>query len=182
MEVHCGPFVLTVEDDPAYSSGSADNPRAYGREYAFCNDYRPSSKYGIHCQGPDRASYSCILLAAAGATRVNDQSVVILEGRCFIAIGDTLCSLTLPALHLEWARKVDSATCFGVYYLPEPGCLISHGELEIARVSLAGDIVWSASGKDIFSEGFRVAGEFVEAVDFDHEVYHFDIATGRLLP
>ena len=85
-------------------------------------------------------------------------------------------------MQLLWAKQVDTATCFGVYYLPEPGCLISHGELEIARVSLDGDIVWSESGKDIFSEGFRLAGEIVEAVDFNHEVYRFNIATGRPLP
>ena len=69
-----------------------------------------------------------------------------------------------------------------MYHLPEHDCLISHGELEIARVSLDGDIVWSESGKDIFSEGFRLVGDFVEAVDFNHKVYRFNIATGRPLP
>ena len=182
MEIHSGPIVLTVEDDPTYSLGSVDNIRAYGREYSFCGEYRPTSKYGVSCQEPGQPTHSCILLAAAGATRVNRQSAVIVGERCFIAIGDMLCSLSLPALQLFWARKVDPATCFGVYYLPEHECLISHGELEIARVSLDGEVVWSASGKDIFSEGFQLAGDFVEAIDFNHEVYHFDIATGRLFP
>lgn len=57
--------------------------------------------------------------------------------------------------------------------------LLSHGELEVARVSLNGEIVWSASGKDIFSEAFQVIGDRVEAIDFNNEVYHIDIATGR---
>jgi hypothetical protein len=90
-----------------------------------------------------------------------------------------LCSLSLPTLDLGWATKVDGATCFGVYYSPQHDCLLSHGEIEVARVNLSGEIVWSASGKDIFSEGFRVLDDEVEAVDFNHEVYRIDIVTGR---
>lgn len=69
-----------------------------------------------------------------------------------------------PVATTARARTVDAATCFGVYYLPEHACLISHGELEIARLSLSGEIVWSAGGKDIFSEGFRLSREYVEAI------------------
>ena len=180
-EYHSGPFVLTLLDDPKYSPGSADNLLHYGREYSFAGEYQPNSKYGVSCQGPDGSTHWCILLAAAGTTRVNSRSAVIVAEHCFVAIGETICSLTLPELELLWARKVDSATCFGVYYLPSHNCLISHGELEIAHLSLAGDVVWSAGGKDIFSEGFRLAAEYVEAIDFNHEVYHFDITTGHRL-
>jgi hypothetical protein len=66
-----------------------------------------------------------------------------------------------------------------VYYSPQHHCLLSHGELEIARVSLSGDIIWRVSGKDIFSEGFQLVGDYVEAIDFNQEVYRFDITTGR---
>ena len=182
MEFHDGPFVLALFDDPTYSPGSADNLRAYGREYSFAVGCQPNSKYGVSCQGPDQPTYSCILLAAAGATRVNSKSAVIVGERCFVAIGDVICSLTLPELSLLWTRRVDSATCFGVYYLPSHSCLVSHGELEIACLNLAGHVVWSAGGKDIFSEGFRLTAEYIEAIDFNHEVYHFDIATGHHLP
>lgn len=141
-EYHSGPFVLTLLDDPKYSPGSADNLLHYGREYSFAGEYQPNSKYGVSCQGPDGSTHWCILLAAAGTTRVNSRSAVIVAEHCFVAIGETICSLTLPELELLWARKVDSATCFGVYYLPSHNCLISHGELEIAHLSLAGDVVW----------------------------------------
>jgi hypothetical protein len=47
---------------------------------------------------------------------------------------------------------------------------------------MAGEVVWSAAGKDVFSEGFRLTAEYVEAIDFYQEVYHFDIATGHRLP
>ena len=97
MEIHSGLFVLTVEDDPTYSSGSTDNIRAYGREYAFCGDFLPTSKYGITCRGPGQLPSSCILLTAGGATSVNSHSVVVVGEHCFVGIGDMLCSLCLPA-------------------------------------------------------------------------------------
>src|SRR5262249_18552 len=81
------------------------------------------------------------------------HSAVIVKGGCVVGVGDMLCSLSLPTLDLRWATKVDTATCFGVYYCPQHDCLLSHGESEIARVSISGQIVWSAGGKDIFSEG-----------------------------
>jgi hypothetical protein len=179
VELTCGQFALTLLDDPTYTAGSPDNVQPYDREHCFVKEYLPVSKYGLVCREPGGETHSCILLAGVGASRVHEHSAVALKGSCFVGIGDMLCSLSLPALDLRWATKVDTATCFGVYYCPRHDCLLSHGELEVARVSLSGEIVWSTSGKDIFSEGFRIVGDHVEAIDFNHEVYRIDIATGR---
>jgi hypothetical protein len=179
VELTCGNLALTLRDDPTYTAGSADNVEQYDREYCFVKEYRPVSKYGLVCRELERATRSCILLAGGGASRVNEHSAVIVNRSCFVGVGDMLCSLSLPSLDLRWATKVDSATCFGVYYSPQHECLLSHGELEVARVSVSGEIVWSAIGKDIFSEGFQIAGDYIEAIDFNHEVYRIDIATGR---
>ncbi len=89
--------------------------------------------------------------------------------------------LTVPSLHLSWAQKIDTATCFGVYHSQEQNCLISHGEMEIVRVSLGGDLIWTTQGDDIFTGDFRLAGKIVEATDFNNQVYHVDIETGRIL-
>jgi hypothetical protein len=90
-----------------------------------------------------------------------------------------LCSLALPTLDLTWATEVDWATCFGVYFCAEFDCLVSHGELAIAGVSLRGEVLWSESGRDIFSEGFRIVDDEAEAIDFYGAVYRFDIASGK---
>jgi hypothetical protein len=45
--------------------------------------------------------------------------------------------------------------------------------------ALDGRVVWSASGKDIFSEGFALHDDHAEVVDFNHETYRIDLATGR---
>jgi hypothetical protein len=170
---------VTLLDDPTYTPGSADNVRQYDREYCLVKEYRPSSQCGLVCTQSAGATHSCILLAGGGASRVHEHSAVIVEGTCFVGVGDIVCSLSLPTLELSWATKVDGATCFGVYYCPQHDCLLSHGELEISRLSLRGDLVWSTGGRDIFSEGFRIIGDHVEAIDFYHGLYRIDIATGQ---
>jgi hypothetical protein len=179
VEVRCEPLTLTMLDEPTYSPGSADNVCSYDREFNFAGQYRPSSRHALICRGPDGTEHSCVLLAGGGASGVHEHSVVVVNGFCVVAVGNMLCSLFLPTLDLNWATKVDWATCFGVYHSPRHDCLLSHGELEIARVSLRGEVVWSAGGADIFSEGFRVVGDHVEAIDFGGQVYRIDIATGR---
>lgn len=179
MEVQCESLMLTMLDEREYSAGSADNVRSYDRELDLSDEFRPSSRHGLICRELDGAEHSCVLLAAGGSSRVHEHSAVVLKGVCFVAVGDMVCSLSLPTLVLNWATKVDGATCFGIYYSPRYDCLLSHGELEIARVNLLGEIVWSAGGADIFSEGFRVVDDQVEAVDFKGQVYRTDIGTGR---
>jgi hypothetical protein len=178
VELESGGFTLTLLDDATYEPGSADNLRQYDREYSFVQEYRPVSKHGLICRQPDGTTRSCILLAVS-ATRIHEHSAVVTNDACFVGVGGMLCSLSLPTLDLRWATKVDTATCFGVYFCPQHECLLTHGELEIARVCLSGEIVWATSGKDIFSEGFRILGDYIEAVDFNHEVYRIDIVTGR---
>jgi len=179
VDLTSGSFTLTLFDDETYTSGSADNVRQYDREYCFVKEYVPVSKHGVTCRSPDGTAHSCILLAGGGATGVHAHSAVVMEDGSYVGVGDMLCSLSLPTLELKWAIKVDEVTCFGVYYSPQHGCLLSHGELEIARVSLGGEIAWRTGGKDIFSEGFRIVGNDVEVIDFNNEVYRIDIATGR---
>jgi hypothetical protein len=174
-----GKYELELIDEPLHSPGSADNVRSYLREYNFNDaEYRPTSRHGLVLREGGDLKESCILLAGGGASGVHEHSVVTVGDTCFVAVGDTLCSLALPSLDLLWHRQVDSATCFGVYYSVKHQCLISHGELEIARVNFAGEVAWSSGGVDIFSEGFELHADYVEAVDFNRMVYRLDIANG----
>jgi hypothetical protein len=174
-----GSFELELVDESTYTSRSADNIRTYAREHDFTdNAHRPSSRHGLVLSEGGVVRQCCILLAGGGASGVHEHSVVIVGSTCFVAVGDTLCSLALPSLGLLWYRQVDTATCFGVHFSAKHDCLISHGELEIARVSLSGEIVWSSGGEDIFSEGLKLHPDYVEAVDFNRTVYRLDIATG----
>jgi hypothetical protein len=174
-------YKLELIDEPTYSRGSTDNVRSYGVEYDFADvEYRPASQHGLVLHADRAHRQSCILFAGGGASGVHEHSAVIVGDTCFVAVGDTISSLSLPSLDVLWHQQVDSATCFGVYFSPKYDCLISHGEIAIARISLAGEVTWSTAGADIFSEGFKLFPDYVQVVDFNKSVYCIDIATGKL--
>lgn len=78
-----------------------------------------------------------------------------------------------------WSVQVDSATCFGIYFDDARKALNSHGELEIAKISEDGSILWQTSGAEIFSEAFALRPEFIEAVDFNQRSYRFSYVDGQ---
>jgi hypothetical protein len=179
MLFKAGNYDWDLINEPTYTPGSADHVRSYAREYDFTDAaYHPSSRHGLVLREDGVVRQSCILLAGRGASGVHERSIAIVDKTCFLAVGDTLCSLVLPSFELRWHRQVDHATGFGVYFSAKHSCLISHGELEIARVSLSGEVVWSFGGADIFSEGIKVFSDYVEAVDFNQNIYKIDITNG----
>jgi hypothetical protein len=173
-------YELDLLDEPAHAIDPADNVRLYDREYLLAGSpHQIISCHGVILRQGRVNQASCMLLAGGGPTTVHERSAVVVGENCFVAVGDRLCCLALPALTLRWNRKVDFATCFGVYYSTDHNCLLSHGECEIARLSLSGDIAWSAGGADVLTEGFRLLRDHVEVTDFYRVVYRFDLLTGR---
>src|SRR5262245_4347946 len=114
MKLASGRYELELIDDPTYTRGSADNVRSYGREYVFGDPGLTTSRHGVILRAAGRAERSCVVLASGAPTGVHEHSAVIFGGRCFVAVGDTLCALALPSLELLWDRKVDTASCFGL--------------------------------------------------------------------
>ena len=175
---------LTIEvfDDSAYSPGSRDNPRHYNREYQLDDRlYKPSSIHAVRVLSDDSEVATCILLASGGATSIHDHSGVIHDDSLILAVGPFIVSLSLPTLELNWKTQSDYATCFGVYHSEKHHCYISHGELEVARVSYTGKIDWVQSGADIFTNGFIVTDDSIKAIDFRNDAYEWNIEDGRLV-
>jgi hypothetical protein len=139
---------------------------------------RPSSRHSVEVVDANGASTTCLVTAVGGASRVHEHSALLDGHRLIMAVGPYICALSLPKLALEWSTAVDDATCFGVYYSAKHDCFVSHGELSVARVSLGGAVVWSAGGKDSFSESFTLYDDYAEAIDFNHEKYRIDLASG----
>ena len=174
-------FGIVVFDDPNYSLSSVDNVVRHDDAYVLDqNDREPvSSKHVVqifHDEGPQR---SCILLAPGGASGVHEHSAIIVKESCIIAVGSHIASLAIPTLQLQWSKCVDSATCFGVYFCEDYDCLISHGELDITRLTCEGRIEWQSSGADIFTNGFHIFDDIVRAIDWNDKHYWFDIHTGK---
>jgi hypothetical protein len=172
---------IELIDEARYSSSSVD----YSREYASDNFLTTGpkehavSRLGIVVD-TNSSQYSCVLTAPGGPTTIHQHSAEIIDDLLFVAAGNQICCLSIPSLELLWHRKVDWGTCFGVHYSQENGCIISHGELNIMRLSLDGEVAWSVSGKDIFTNGFSLGAEYIEVIDFSSERYRIRILDGNI--
>lgn len=163
-----------------YSPGSADNLRKYRREFKTNGDSVHTSAYGLVETNENREEYPIIILGAGGASSLSPASFVSVGSMIYIAIDDSVVAMEDPALSICWCTKVDEATCFGVFWVEKIKSLITWGELDIACLDLNGKIKWSFSGKDIFSEGFRIEGIMAYAVDFEKNNYEIDLKHGKM--
>jgi hypothetical protein len=167
---------MEVLDEPTYTFGSVDNVRAYPFARNLSTDGRPLTICGVLLNGEP-----LVVFGDSGLTRVHQDSVVYVNGQVFIAIGDKVICFCPNPFEFRWQLEVDSVTCFGLHYSSDHDALISHGELDIVRFSEDGRVLWPALGADIFSEGFALLSGYVEAIDFNFGVYHFDYKTGELI-
>lgn len=161
-------------NEPAYTFGSADNPRRYAREVRLKKDVPLTSVHGLLIQDVP------ILVAGSpgGASGIHTHSLLQIEQTLYFAVGQYVCRFKLGEDDLTWAIKVDEATCFGVHHSDERQAFISHGELEIVRFSPEGTILWASGSADIFSERIHLKRDYIEAVDFEGRIYHFNYETG----
>jgi outer membrane protein assembly factor BamB len=176
MEIRSHHAVIEIVDESVYSPGSADNPRRYDLEVDLTESgSHHTSRHGVIIDGNPAA----IFMAGGGCSAVHDHSAFLLEGALYLAVGDHVVCIEISSHQIRWAVPVDSATCFGVHYSAKRDALLSHGELEVARFTRDGQILWSAAGADIFSEGFALREGWVEVLDFDRRQYRLDYDTGR---
>lgn len=153
----------------------ADVARVYPYIHDNAGTFAPNTLVGLVVAGTPVAAFA----TAGGATGVHAHCAVVVRGLLYVAIGKRVACVRPQPYAFVWSAAVDDATCFGVHYDDAHDALISHGELQIARLDDAGHIVWSASGADVFSGAFRLAPDAVEAIDFDGRAYRFDYADGR---
>lgn len=172
---------LEMRDEAAYGLDAIAPSFPYAREHRFQPECRPSSCHGLICSSGPELPASVLLCSAGGTSGVHERSLCVLEDRCFVAVGPYIVSLSLPGLEVLWATEVDSATCFGIHPTVDGQALISHGELEVARVALSGEILWAAGGADILSEGLSITETEVRVEDFNHDRYVFDVETGSVI-
>jgi hypothetical protein len=169
---------VTLINEPNYSVNSNDNVRGY--EIELCRDrkYQHSSAQGLYVGDVEHPESYVILLGTGGATGVHEYSLTINHDTCYVASGDAVFSLRLPSLELIWVKKVDFATCFGVFWVTEYDCLITWGEMDICRFDKDGNKIWSVSGPEIFTEGFEFCDRHVIVKDFDGNKYKISIESG----
>ena len=172
-------YQIIIQNDDTYTPKSSDNKYTYEKEYFFGSEKYAHSQYSVTVKSSGAIVHTGILLASSGLSGVHNHSATLHKDLCLVAIGSHLVALRVPVLDVEWATQVDTVTCFGVYHSAKYSCFLSHGELEISRVSYRGVIEWQCSGKDIFSNGFEVFEDHIIAVDFNDERYRIEIGTGK---
>ncbi len=174
MKSAVSPQLLLV-DEPTYTFGSQDNTHSYGTELNLAKESRPTSIHGLFLDGKPHL----VLGAAGGCSGVHADSLTVVAGRVYVAVGDQVVCLRSDTLEVLWSLSVDDATCFGVHFSEKHQALISHGELSIARLTAEGQIAWQSYGADVFSGSISLSPEAILATDFEGRVYLFNYADGR---
>lgn len=173
---------VVIVDERTYAFGSADNVRQYAQEVRLQPVYDSTSAHGVFLRGEPMVVFG----APGGCSAVHEHSALVRNAKLYLAVGNSMVCFALDQRKLIWASVVDDATCFGVYFEPRRNALISHGELDVARVDDNGNILWRSSGADIFSEDFTLEQEYIVVTDFSRREYRMcyesgDLATGRIL-
>jgi hypothetical protein len=129
--------VIELINEPTYSFDSTDNIRRYPLVRNLSSESATTSIHGILINGEP-----LVLLAnGGGASGVHEHSAVCVKDCLYVAVGDSVVCMTLFPAEVRWTLQVDPATCFGIYFDERHDALISHGELEVARLSQDGAIV-----------------------------------------
>ena len=180
MTVKINNYKVSLIDEPAYSNHSMDNARLYRSELFRRDAYEPCCAHGVIVGDTESPETSTIILGTGGATGVHKNSMAHTEKICFIAAGDSVFALKVPSLKMLWCKKVDLSTCFGVFWVEKQTCLITWGEVFVCRFSMDGNKVWETSGADIFTQGFELAGDAIEIIDFNNDKYRINIRSGKI--
>jgi hypothetical protein len=178
MRFHRAPYTIEMVDQPDHTFGSTDNVRSYRHECAPAADFI-ASRHGFVCTEGGEVRGSAVIGGGGGATTPHEHSCVMLDDRCFVALGDSVCCLALPDLALLWRVQGDDATCFGLHLTHDERFLIVHGELEMRKLGLDGGTVWRYSGRDIFTGECVVGRDVVTVTDFEGGRYAIDLESGR---
>jgi hypothetical protein len=172
---------IVITEESYDHMGSGDQPVKYQTTYRLGDgQYVPAVMYAVRVDGPAGLENSCLIMGPYVGTLLHKNSIVLADNHLFLAISAWICCLEIPNLKLIWQQQVDFAACFGIYLSPDGEGLLSHGEVEIAKIGFGGEIEWRASGKDIFTGGFVLASDHIDVTDFNNEKYRILISTGQI--
>lgn len=147
------------------------------------NNYQSSSKYGIRVYDSEQKISTCILIGSEGTTTIHPTSSLLDNDRLIICCSNTIFSLVLPELELNWKIEADPITCFQIIQYEED--YIVHGELQISKITPDGTIKWTFGGSDIFvcidgESSFELMGDHILLRDFEKNIYKLDF-NGQLM-
>ena len=187
MEINYRTYQIEIFDDPTFVPNSYDNKREFKKNFFEGDTLRETkfsgTKRAIILRENGAEVSSAIICEVGGATMITPQSIITDNNKIWICICNKVYCLEIPTLELRWKKEIDFITNFSINRLEND--LILHGELEIKRITLEGEIVWSFGGRDIWVniEGkpeFTIEEDKIRLFDFESNEYVIDF-NGRLL-
>jgi hypothetical protein len=169
--------LIELVDEPLQLIDEPSNSSGHLKKYPFAKDLAPgswSSVHGLWLNGEAIAVFS----NSGGPTTVTANSAVYLDGLLYLAVGKSVACVRPRPFEYKWSLQVDQGSCWGIHFDRTHQALISHGELEIARFSTSGMLLWSCAGEDIFTE-VSLLPQFIEAIDWNGKGYRFTYDGGR---
>lgn len=183
MIAEAGIYRIELDKDENYSVHSSDNLFKYDRVYFEQSQYDFPTQIGLKIYERDKLIRSAIIGSVGGGIGIHENSQIIEHDRIIICCSDSLFCLSIPKLNLIWKTKADQATCFELFKYKES--YIVHGEMEISRIDMNGQIMWRKSGADIFTtpkgqNDFEITETYIGVTDWGNRTYNFDFE-GRLI-
>jgi len=139
MKLEIDKYRIELIDESNYSSNSSDNLFQYKQQYINEQEYQPTTQIGIKLYDGESILSNAIIKSTGGASGIHKTSQVLTKERITICCSESVFSLTIPKLTLEWITKADDATCFQIFRHNED--YIIHGELNISRLANNGQIL-----------------------------------------
>jgi len=169
-------YTIEITDDRNYTIGSVDNITSYN-QVVFDEGIIPTSQHGISVKNHEDEINSIIICEGGGASTIHERSFIIDDGKIFLCCGDHVYCLELPSLTVVWKRKLDPATCVGIYEYKNE--FLVHGELEISRIDKQGNKRWDFSARDIFvtqdgKESIEIKEDRIKLRDWEGYEYVID--------
>jgi|TARA_R100000541_G_C1862742_1_gene79517 hypothetical protein len=173
-----GKYKLIINNETNYDSNSLELFADYDKNFLTESEYLLSTIFGLKIFEKETQISSAIIGSEGGASGLSENSQIIETDRILICCSDSVYCLNLPSLDLNWKIKPDEITSFRIFKID--GGYIIHGEIQITRININGEILWKQGGADIFvnpdgEDELEITEEYIKAVDWENRVYKWDL-------
>jgi hypothetical protein len=107
MTIAYNNYILDIIKDDNYTLNSTDNLPNYESVYSTSSHNKwYMHKHGLRVNKDGVEKASAIICSFGGATTIHKNSAVIKNDTIFICCGNTIYSLSLPELNLNWYNRL----------------------------------------------------------------------------
>ncbi|MDM1295354.1 hypothetical protein HX021_13785 [Sphingobacterium sp. N143] len=172
-------YKITILEDDQYEIESSDNLREYDQVYfdSSIGRYKVSAQLAILISLNNEEIGSTIICGTGPYAGLTERTFLIEDDHLYICFTDDLYCFSIPNLSLTWKNQIDDCVNFGLQKIEND--LLVHGEIEIIRLTKAGDIIWRFAGINIWVniDGHKevtVLPKSIKLVDFESNCYELD--------